>query len=813
MSFLAFIIFFFFKLNSSIHSSKLMDKESFEKTLLDEDLSYEIQILKDPNSLDNWINYINYKRESNTNDPLTVIPIQFRALKAFPNNKQLQEMYLSSRIELLGQSDDPNEIKSVLNVFKGIIENIESSDLNWFKRYTDFIVKYSKVIGSKIIQCEFNWMLTKLTPFDHSLIWIAYFQCLKQLENPLSIILRYWKWVLEVSKLDLFIPGIWDLEETFKNICELIMDIDQLPVIDPLFQKLVKLNIPQYPIHFHKFQTYIKVLKNSKDFSILELITNQFNDLIVKFSDKRIELIKLYGEVLFEFKSPEIGFEFYDIQLRDCNSMVEFAFIFDSFSSLLESRCTKLLESEGEKSENLLATLDKLESLLSNRDILVNDLKLRKDKNCVKYWLERLLIYKNDRERLLETYSQAVLTIDMSKTNEKQQLAKLWCKYSMEYFHLKDYETCVNLFEIAINIPWDNIAQKEYVVIGYTNMLIDLNKDLTAGMKLLYRVLESNSPNLDKTFDISKSLKLWSYYIDLSISLGNANETIRLYEKSIELKIISGVMILNYCEFLIGLKLFKRAFSIYERAIDMFSGETKWIISGVYLNKLLKNFKISNLDQQEVRSIFENCIDNEFQDERQFEFSLLYVKWELEHGSKVKAITILKGVINSTNSQTITYQSFKMIVGLSQGLKSIETVLVQAVNLISCNTNGFIDELVPTLVKVEIEMNSISKARQVIKYASETIMIFGKTAELRKAVWTIWKQFELENGDESSYKEMLQFKRLLESTSKPLKELEDTKKTNHDVGFIISSTMNHENEGSQNVVNEDAIELEMDDFN
>jgi pre-mRNA-splicing factor SYF1 len=59
-----------------------------------------------------------------------------------------------------------------------------------------------------------------------------------------------------------------------------------------------------------------------------------------------------------------------------------------------------------------------------------------------------------------------------------------------------------------------------------------------------------------------KSLKLWSFYVDLKESLGTVESTKQVYDKILELRITNTQIIVNYAAFLEENKYFEDSFKV-----------------------------------------------------------------------------------------------------------------------------------------------------------------------------------------------------------------------------------------------------------
>ena len=59
-----------------------------------------------------------------------------------------------------------------------------------------------------------------------------------------------------------------------------------------------------------------------------------------------------------------------------------------------------------------------------------------------------------------------------------------------------------------------------------------------------------------------KSLKLWSFYVDLEESLGSVESTKAVYDKILELRIANAQVIVNYAAFLESNKYYEDSFKV-----------------------------------------------------------------------------------------------------------------------------------------------------------------------------------------------------------------------------------------------------------
>ena len=87
-----------------------------------------------------------------------------------------------------------------------------------------------------------------------------------------------------------------------------------------------------------------------------------------------------------------------------------------------------------------------------------------------------------------------------------------------------------------------------------------------------------------------KSLKLWSFYVDLEESLGTVESTKAVYDKILELRIANAQIIVNYAAFLEENNYFEDSFKVYERGVELFTFPVSFEIWNIYLSKFVKRY-------------------------------------------------------------------------------------------------------------------------------------------------------------------------------------------------------------------------------
>lgn len=87
-----------------------------------------------------------------------------------------------------------------------------------------------------------------------------------------------------------------------------------------------------------------------------------------------------------------------------------------------------------------------------------------------------------------------------------------------------------------------------------------------------------------------KSIKLWSYYVDLEEAIGTVESTKAVYDKILDLRIANAQIIVNYAAFLEENKYYEESFKVYERGVELFTFPVSFEIWNIYLAKFVKRY-------------------------------------------------------------------------------------------------------------------------------------------------------------------------------------------------------------------------------
>ncbi|GMM36371.1 mRNA splicing protein [Saccharomycopsis crataegensis] len=523
-----------------------------------------------------------------------------------------------------------------------------------------------------------------------------------------------------------------------------------------------------------------------------------------------------------------------------------------------------LQQSLGQLNSSLDINMEVFEKLISDRKHYICDILLRQDINNCAIWLQKIDLF--DREGQIQDqlncFVDAIKKIKPSKAHfdefykdgddnetgdgdasmqneiEKKEsenlnqkmgktsgLEKIWIKYAGTYETNNDILTARRIYSSAIKVPFINANDLVDIYFAWAEMEINSADDDDEGLERAIKVLESaiTAPDFkqlgipeDKVnffnedlvaqHKVHKSIKLWSFYLDLVESTDDLDRIRRAYEWILKLKILTPLILINYINFLESREMFNESFQVFEVGLEKFNYyPIKFEISSLYISKLVSHYnKIQSNDlysrkkfqyKERIRDLFEQSL-NDCPSNLCKKLYLQYANFEKSEGAKSIALTIYKKCIkhlhlNSDEPVPANYFSSTSVSGLESakllenykqisevydilvsetskfnGLESarpvFETIMKDEVNFPSFELLRFVIEF----KNLEVELKEIDRARAIFKFGVAFINYNISHPEYKKAnlqaidkFWKDWAEFELNYGNQDTYADMLRTKR------------------------------------------------------
>ena len=221
--------------------------------------------------------------------------------------------------------------------------------------------------------------------------------------------------------------------------------------------------------------------------------------------------------------------------------------------------------------------LARLEELMNRRPALANSVLLRQNPHNVEQWHRRVKIFEGDAAKQILTYTEAVRTVDPMKALGKPHT--LWVAFAKLYEDHKDLVNTRVILDKAVQVNYKTVDHLASVWCEWAEMELR-HKNFKGALELMRRATavptvevkrrvaaDGNEPVQMK---LHRSLRLWSFYVDLEESLGTLESTRAVYEKILDFRITTPKIILNYVFLLEENKYFENAFDMYERGVKIF---------------------------------------------------------------------------------------------------------------------------------------------------------------------------------------------------------------------------------------------------
>ena len=715
-------------------------------TQSEEDLAHEEDILRNSYSIKHWLRYIDHKKESSNN---VVNLLYERALKLMPGSYKLWYSYLKLRIKQT----------SSLSIFDPLVKDSN----NCFERSLVFMHKMPRIwieyLQFLISQCDltktrrtFDRALQALPITQHNRIWPLYLKFVKSHNLPETSIRVYRRYLmLSPEEAEDFIDYLISIErwdEAALKLTEIVNDehfvSKQGRSKHQLWTELAEI-LCRHPGEIHSLNVDVIIREGIKRY------VDQQGKLW-------ISLAEYYTRSGLFDKARDI----FEEALANIKTVRDFSQIFDAYTQseekLIQIRMNQENLSEDDEIELDLRMI-RYEDIIERRPLLLNNVALRQNPHNVEEWLKRVKLLENKPAEIVEVYSDAVQTVQAKQAIGKYYL--LWVKFAQFYESNGQLEDARLIFEKAVTVEYVKVEDLANVWCEWVEMEVRNNNFETA-LKLMQRAVSiptRKTSYYDQSESVQnrlyKSLKIWSMYADLEESFGTFESTKAVYDKIIELKIVTPQIIINYGLFLEENGYFEESFKAYEKGIALFRWPNVFDIWNTYLTKFLRRYKGSKLER--IRDLFEQCL--EYCPATYCKhFFFLYAKCEEEYGLARNATTIYDRATKKVPSSE-RMEVFNIFIRKAAemfGVTHTRSIYEKAIEMLP---DAEAREMCLKFADLERKLGEIDRARAIYAHCSQ--ICDPRTAT---TFWNAWKDFEIKHGNEDTVREMLRIKRSVMAT-------------------------------------------------
>ncbi|KAL1557934.1 pre-mRNA-splicing factor SYF1 [Salvia divinorum] len=304
-------------------------------------------------------------------------------------------------------------------------------------------------------------------------------------------------------------------------------------------------------------------------------------------------------------------------------------------------------------------------------------------------------------------------------------LASIWCEWAEMELRHNNFKAALQLIQPATHEPSVEVKRRVAAAQGVEPVQMKLYK----------------------------SLKLWTFYVDLEESFGTLESTRAVYDRIIDLRLATPQIILNYGMFLQEHCYFEDSFKVYERGVEIFKYPHVKDIWVAYLSKFVKRYGKSKLERD--RELFEEAIEKA-PAESVKPLYLEYAKMEEDYGLATRAMRVYDEATKAVppNEKLGMYEIYMARAGAAFGLAKTREIYEQAINE-SGLSNKDVKAMCLRYAQVEEKLGEIDRGRALYKHASQ----FADPRCDHECLWNEWHEFEVQHGSEDTCLEMIRIKR------------------------------------------------------
>jgi pre-mRNA-splicing factor SYF1 len=357
----------------------------------------------------------------------------------------------------------------------------------------------------------------------------------------------------------------------------------------------------------------------------------------------------------------------YEEGLTSVVTVRDFSLVYDALTQFEESLISAKMEQAADEDEEAPALEDedgedfllkdggddldlrlaRLEHLMERRPELLSSVMLRQNPHNVHEWHKRAKLFAANPTKQILCYTEAVKTVDPERAVGKPHT--LWVAFAKLYERHGDLPNARIIFEKAVQARFKYVDDLASVWCEWAEMELR-HKNFKRALELMRRATarptrprtreeEKDLPVQDRVY---RSLKLWSFYVDLEESLGTLDSAKGVYESILDLKVATPQIVLNYAAFMLEHKFFEEAFRVYERGIALFKYPHVKDIWTTYLTQFVARYGGKKVER--ARDLFRQAID-EAPAAACKPLFLAYAKYEEEHGLARNAMQIYDSAV------------------------------------------------------------------------------------------------------------------------------------------------------------------------
>lgn len=534
--------------------------------------------------------------------------------------------------------------------------------------------------------------------------------------------------------------------------------------IDYLFTKHKWDECAQYmakAINEPRFANAITKTSHQIWMEVCDLITNHPSDIrsisveqvlrcgLLKFTEEVGRLWCSLAEHFIRLGKFERARDIYEEAVTSVCTVHDFALAFDAYAAFEEQLVVSSNHQDQTSSPEADIYLSRLERLMDRRGELVSSVKLRQNPHNVYEWLTRTKLFSNRPLKVVESFSDAVRTIDPTKAVGRLQV--LWIKFAHYYEKFGDVDNARLIFKKGTQIAFRGIDELAAIWCEWVEMELrhkQYSKALQVARQAVYKPTNAASDSVHAR--LYRSVKLWSMVVDMEENFGTLETLRTCYDKMFTLKVVTPQLVINYAQHLQELKYFEESFRAYERGISLFRWPHLSDIYLIYLTKVVERFGHTKLER--ARELFEQAVADA-PPKYARRLYLLYAKLEEEFGLAKHALKIYDRACKVVPDDQ-KYDMYVLYIAKTAelfGVVKARPIYEEAIEELPDNE---VKKMCLQYSEVEKGLGEIERARSVYVHASQ---FADPSTDVD--FWRVWREFEVAHGNEDTFRDMLRVKR------------------------------------------------------
>ncbi|KAF2803041.1 uncharacterized protein BDZ99DRAFT_400128 [Mytilinidion resinicola] len=738
----------------------------------DTDQIYEQDIVRSPGSIKPWLAYVAYKRQHTS--LLETAFVLERACTTLPRSYKLWKMYLELRTKHLERKNPakfaPHYVK-VNALFERALVLLNKMPKIW-EMYLSFLMQQPLVTTTRR---TFDRALRALPLTQHNRIWALYRPFANSASGETAV--RIWRRYMQIHP------------EHVEEFIELLKDMRQYTEAVKKYMEI--LNNPRFKSKEAKgpFQFWTEMLELLIDHA-KEIETGDDTGIdvekiirsgIARFSDQRGILWVGLARYWINKGEYERARDVFEEGVTTVMTVRDFSIVFDTYAEAEESLIGIKMEEAAARSDkgkinedaddDLDIRLMRFEQLMDRRPFLVNDVLLRQNQSNVNEWEKRVALWGDNKKEVVQTYTDAIAAIKPKKAVGK--FHELWANYAKFYENGGDLRNARVIMEKAVKVPYKSVAELADMWCEWAEMELR-NENFDRAVEIMAKATQAPKRSNVDYFDeellpqqrVHKSWKLWSFYVDLVESVSTLEETKKVYERIFELRIATPQTVVNYANLLEENQYYEDSFKVYERGLDLFSYPVAFELWNLYLTKAVDR----KIGIERLRDLFEQAVEG-CPPKFAKVLYLMYGALEEERGLARHAMRIYERATRAVSDEDrMDMFNFYITKSASNfGLTSTRPIYERAIAALPDNEAK---EMCLKFAEMERRLGEIDRARAIYGHASQFC-----DPRTNPVFWQKWESFEVQHGNEDTFKEMLRVKRSVQA------------QYNTDVNFIASQAL------------------------